>query len=76
MSLRESLMLAASEVPAPGTLSFVALAGMVGTFVGGLVGRIRGLSPSEVGHATGTGTWIGIGVGFATWFAALAIDRL
>ena len=74
--LAEMLVLAATELPDPGKLSIVAFGGLVGTFIGGLVPRIRRLPAERWTPMTAHGTWVGIGLGFALWFGAIAIDRL
>lgn len=74
--LADVLVRAGSELPDPGKLSIVALGGLAGTFVGGLLPRIRRLPVERWPQMTSTGTWVGIGLGFIVWFGALAIDRL
>lgn len=76
MSAVGTVALLASELPDPGAPLIVGLLGAAGTVLGATISRLRRLPPERVAHMTGTGTWIGLSLGFATWFSVPAIDRL
>ncbi len=76
MTLLVLLILLTSELPDPGMPYFVPLMGTIGLFVGGLVAHLRDLPPDERPRWTGTGTWVGVGIGGAVWIVVYVIDRL
>lgn len=76
MSSIAAMVALASELPDPGAPWVVGVCGAAGTVLGGLISRIWRMPDDRISQITGTGTWIGLGTGFAIWFAAIAIDRL
>jgi len=76
MILLVDLVLLTSELPDPGMPYFAPLVGTIGFFVGGLLAHLRHIPADERSRWTGSGTWVGIGVGGAIWAVVYAMDRL
>jgi hypothetical protein len=76
MTLVVVLVLLTSELPDPGKLGTITLAGALGGFVGAMLAIVRRRPSQVAADMTRVGMVLGIGAGLAGWLVAFAIDRL
>jgi hypothetical protein len=70
------LPLLSAQLPDPGNPSIVAFGAVVGGLVGGLVARVRRLSPERVAHATNFGVLCGGWCGTSAWLTTYIATHL
>jgi hypothetical protein len=76
MTLLILIVLLTSELPDPGRLGTITLAGGLGAFAGALAAHVRRRPSQVASDMARLGMVVGFGVGLAGWLVALAIDRL
>jgi hypothetical protein len=69
-------ILLTSELPDPGRMGTITLAGGLGAFVGAMIAYARRQSSQVASDMTRIGMLVGVGAGLVGWFVVFAIDRL
>ncbi len=76
MTLLDPVVLAASELPDPGSFGTITGAATFGACVGALVAYLRGHASERATDVSRIGMLVGFGVGVSGWLIALAIHLL